>query len=611
MTHPEAPSRGTTRVTRVAVTAALSLLCMAATGVAQQNPPDEHAAHHPEKQEPGKKPAGKGMGGMMGDMEGMMRKMGVPPPKELYPSLMELPDLPLEKRGEVQAKAHERMKAGAARLATGLDELGRAAPGDDFAAMQAAVEAMREGLAEFQSGLATHRALAEGKSPRSVAMQWFKSQMNLLPPLPAQRYSGPLGLGWFHFWLMAALVTFTAAMLWMYFHKMRRATELLTTLATAEGVPVAGGVAAPTGPTGATPQATAATAARPGKWSGSLKVCRIFSETPNIKTFRMVAEDGGAPPFQFLPGQFLTLSVSTGGKAVKRSYTIASSPTVRGYVEVTVKREDHGAVSTFLHDNVGAGDTLAISAPAGKFTFTGAEASSIVLIGAGVGITPLMSVIRYLTDIGWPGKIVLIFACRTPEDYVFHDELERLQRRHDNLSVVTTMTRAKGKSWSGPKGRVTPELVTQAVPDIETRRIHICGPNAMMDATKEMLTGLGVPAENIKIEAFGPAKRKAPTKEAPGGSPGGDASTAVSVTFAQSKKAAPLPADQTVLDAADAAGVDIDNSCRSGTCGSCKVKLLEGQVEMEVEDGLEPEEKAEGWILSCQAMSKNNVVVDA
>lgn len=609
MTHPGAPSRSPTRAVTVALAVTFSLLCSAGIGVAQQNPPDEHAAHHPEKQDPGKKP-GEGMGGMMGDMEGMMRKMGVPPPKELYPSLMELPDLPLEKRGEVQAKAHERMKAGAARLAAGLDELGRAAPGDDFAAMQAAVEAMREGLAEFQSGLATHRALAEGKSPRSVAMQWFKSQMNLLPPLPAQRDSGPFGLGWFHFWLMAALVTFTAAMLWMYFHKMRRATELLATLATAEGVPVAVDVAAPTGRADAAPGA-AVTAPRPGKWSGSLRVCQIFSETPNIKTFRMVAEDGGAPPFLFLPGQFLTLSVSSGGKTVKRSYTIASSPTVRGYVEITVKREEHGVVSSFLHDNVTAGDTLAISAPAGRFTFTGAEASSIVLIGAGVGITPLMSVIRYLTDIGWPGEIVLVFACRTPKDYVFRDELERLQQRHDNLSVVTTMTRAKGKSWSGPKGRVTPELITQAIPDIGTRRIHICGPNAMMDATKEMLAGLGVPAENIKIEAFGPAKKKAPSVEAPGDSPAGDASTAVSVTFAQSQKTAPLPADQTVLDVADAAGVDIDNSCRSGTCGSCKVKLLEGQVEMEVEDGLEPEEKAEGWILACQATSKNNVAVDA
>ena len=92
---------------------------------------------------------------------------------------------------------------------------------------------MREGLARFESGLAAHRALAEGSAPRNVALQWFKREMNLLPPAPASVSTGPLGLSWFHFYSMLVLVAFAVVMIWMYFHKMRRASALLEALASA------------------------------------------------------------------------------------------------------------------------------------------------------------------------------------------------------------------------------------------------------------------------------------------------------------------------------------------------------------------------------------------
>ena len=515
------------------------------------------------------------------------------------------------------------MKSGTARLATGLDGLVGAAPGDDWKAMQAALQTMRDGLAEFESGLAAHQALAEGKAPRSVALQWFKSQMNLLPTLPAPQRSGPFGFGWFHLSSMALLAAFAAVMLWMYFHKMRRASELLESLAR-PGTPAAVGVAGAVGvpadapssdrapPVASAPPAGDAAPAKPTRWSGKLKVCRVFTETPSIKTFRLVAEDGSEPPFRFLPGQFLTLSVPAGDKVVKRSYTIASSPTVHGYVEITIKREDQGIVSRHLHDVVAEGDSLQVSAPMGKFTFSGQEAPSIVLIGGGVGITPLMSVVRYLTDVGWGGQITLLFVCRDIREFVFREELEARQRRHANLKVVVTMSREKHKSWKGPRGRLTKELIAESVADIATQRIHICGPGPMMAAVKSVLAELGVPPTNVKTEAFGPTKSK------PAAAPVNAAAetvevqtTQATVSFSSSKKSGPIKADDTILDVADAVGVEIENSCRAGTCGSCKVKLLEGAVEMEVEDALEPAEKAEGWVLACQAKTKANVTVDA
>lgn len=598
---------------------------------APQVTPEEHAAHHPQEDaqatdEPaaggmGGGMMGGGMGGGMGEgMGDMMSAMGVPPPKELYPSLMELPDLPLERRAEVQALAHTRMKEGTAGLSSGLGRLSLAAPGDDFATMQEALGEMREGLAQFESGLAAHRALAEGSAPRNIALQWFKREMSLVAPPGNSAASGPFGLSWFHFFSMALLVGVATAAAWLHFSKVRRTQELLAVLTAAPGAPspfTDQGTAPAPPPVAsvATPvvaqQASStpvASAAPLGKWSGPMEVCRTFDEVQGVRTLRLVAQDGGELPLLYLPGQFLTVAVEHEGKRVKRSYTIASSPTVRDYLEITVKREEHGIVSRFLHDEVQEGDTLDISGPAGKFTFIGEEAESIVLIGGGVGITPLMSVIRYLTDRGWTKPIYLLYSCRTTKDFIFQEELEYLQRRNPNLAVVATMTRERGTVWMGPTGRLTPALISSAVPELERQRVHMCGPAPMMDAVQGMLSELNVPAAQVFTEAFGPARKKA-VEVAP--SEKVAEVHAAAVTFSSSAVTVPIPETESVLDVADASGVDIDSSCRNGTCGACKVRLLQGAVTMEVEDALDAGEKDKGWILACQAMATEDLVVDA
>lgn len=613
---------------------ACALFLLAPTVVAaSQVTPEEHAEHHPQEgAETPSKPEATGMGGMMGDgmgggmgkgMGDMMSAMGVPPPKELYPSLMELPDLPMERRAEVQELAHTRMKEGTAGLSKGLERLSLAAPGDDFATMQDALEEMREGLAQFESGLAAHRALAEGSAPRSIAMQWFKREMSLVAPSGNPVSGGPFGFSWFHFFSMALLVGVAAVTAWLHFSKVRRTQELLAVLTASPDAPslaadkLAGTSAMPSSvveSSASTPVGAKQAANDPvpvpvrSNWSGPMVVCRTYDEVPDVRTLRFMANDGGALPLSFLPGQFLTVAVEHEGKRVKRSYTIASSPTVRDYLEITVKREEHGIVSRILHDEVQEGDTLDITAPSGKFTFTGEEADSIVLIGGGVGITPLMSAVRYLTDRGWPKPIYLLFCCRTPKDYIFQEELAYLQRRNPNLTVIATMTRNGGTAWTGPTGRLTPELISSSVPDIERQRVHICGPEPMMDAVKSVLAGLQVPSSQVFTEAFGPAKKKTAEPATSTKTPEGQDAA---VTFSSSSITVPIPASESVLDVADANGVDIDSSCRNGTCGACKVKILQGQVTMEVEDGLDAGEKDEGWILACQAMATEDLVIDA
>lgn len=575
---------------------------------------EEHLKHHPEQA--GKSGGDKSEGGMMGGgmgnmMEGMMKKMGAPKPKEMYPRLMDLPDLPMEERAKIEHEAHQRMIDGTKLLSESLDDLSSAAATDDFSTMQTATAKMREGLSQFESGLAAHRAIREGKAPRNVALQWFKREMNLLPPATAQTGFRIWGMDLFHTGVMFVLVAFSGAMIWMYFFKMRRASALLERL-TAEG---AGGVGLQ--PAGEAPAADRqvinlpheTTPAKSQKWSGKLRVASVFDETPTVKTFRLVDSRGSSIPFTFVPGQFLTLTVQPNGKPVKRSYTIASSPTQRDFIEVTIKREEKGVVSSYLHDNLKPNDELTIAAPSGYFTFDGDDANSIVLVAGGVGITPMMSVVRYLTDRCWDGEMFVLFCGRTPDEYIYREELERLQLRHPRLHVVATMSRADESEWSGPHGRLSKELIRDSVPDITSRRVHICGPPTMMEAVKEIMVELKVPADQVKTENFGPVAKSKPKTTTPTETPA--EADLPKVTFCHSTKIAPLPPDQTILELADELGVEIDNSCRSGTCGMCKVKMLEGEVTMECEDSLEPEEKADGLILACQAKATADVVIEA
>ena len=167
---------------------------------------------------------------------------------------MDLPDLTPEQRATVRTKAQERMRFGVAMTSEGAGRLTQAVENDDYAAMQAATGQMKEGLAQFDSGVAAERALAEGKAPRDVALQWFKQEMALSPPRAVGEPSGLFGLSLFHLAVMTVLIVFAAAMIWMYFHKMQRATLLLQSL-TGDVVPAPAARAVPPAPTPPEPAA--------------------------------------------------------------------------------------------------------------------------------------------------------------------------------------------------------------------------------------------------------------------------------------------------------------------------------------------------------------------
>ncbi len=354
-------------------------------------------------------------------------------------------------------------------------------------------------------------------------------------------------------------------------------------------------------------------------WRGYLRVGSIVTETPSAKTFRLLPSSGDRfLPFTFVPGQFLNVAFWIGGARMNRSYSISSSPSHREYVELTVRREPRGAVSRHIVDLLKVGDLIEAGGPVGRFTFTGTEADSIVLISAGVGVTPMISIARYLTEQSWDGEIFFIYLCHNLADYLFANEIAALQRANPKLHVAVTVSKPERADWKGLRGRITKELLTQTVPDLASRRIHLCGPPAMMDATKAMLTELGVAPDHVKTEAFGAVK---PTPAAAGTAlkPTTPA-TGPRVTFSKNNKSAKIhvdlqagdsPPKQTILELSEELGIGIEFSCRVGTCGVCKVKMTSGEVEMAVQDALDADDKTNGIILACQAKPMSDVTVEA
>lgn len=622
--------------------------------IAAQDSAAEHAAHHPAGSPSGTSsqpapqaaptlpspsappPAAGSMGQMMGSMMGGMMASaaasdekaagccGMGGPTPFYASLMEWPKLTDEARRAVTPKARERLNSGMVALSTQQNQIHRALAANDFTSAADAIARARESLALAESGAGVLNGLAQGQAPRDLAMRWFKHETAVGEDHRMGVEAEIAGLSWWHAIAMAGLVAAVIAALISWRSRRRRVSELVSRLTA--------GVSTPSTlsslPTGAALRGSATVQGAPVQrpWKGALRIKAIFMETSTVKTFRLMEANDGPIPFGFLPGQYATITSEIDGQKVRRSYTISSSPTQRDYIELTIKREQHGLESRHMHDHALPGDLVEISAPAGRFFFTGKEAEGIVLIAGGVGITPMMSVLRSLTDRSYPHDIYLLYGVNTPHDVIFGQECAYLSQRHPRLHISTVVAKPEGTDWSGPTGYISAEIIAATVPEIAGRRIHLCGPPPMMEAVKAALSQLGVPTDQVKTEDFAPPKGgpvasfEPPTESRELGGPVSPSVAAqsasiptahASISFAMSNKAGPLAPDQSVLEAAEALGVSIDFDCREGTCGRCKVHLREGQVVMEVEDALSREEKASSIILACQAKSTGNLIVDA
>lgn len=328
-------------------------------------------------------------------------------------------------------------------------------------------------------------------------------------------------------------------------------------------------------------------------------VLAVFDETPDIRTFRMQRPPG----FDFTPGQFLTVRLDVNGKPMQRAYSISSSPQAHGYLEISVKRI--GLFSGALHAGVRAGSQLTIRPPAGSFTYPALDDRPLVLVAGGIGITPLMSMLRHACATEPARPVTLFYSIRSHADFAFRDELSFLSQRHPQVRMAVTIT--QGEATDGCHvGRVGPSLVREYVTDPAQSLVYLCGPGQMIDAMKGVMRELQVPDAQVRSESFR-AAMKMVTEEAAAASA---VALPMTVRFARSGRETQVRPIDTLLEAAEAQGVEIAFVCRAGICHTCITRLLEGDVDCR-SDTLSDRDRAAGFILPCVTHARGDCVLEA
>ena len=332
-----------------------------------------------------------------------------------------------------------------------------------------------------------------------------------------------------------------------------------------------------------------------------LLLSQTEQQTHDTKTLRFQVLDERL--LRVKPGQFLTFHWTIDDQRVTRSYTISSSPVHENYVEITPKRMENGCVSVFLNERANPGLAVEASGPYGRFCFDETRHKSIVLIAAGSGITPMISMLRYIDDLELATPVTLLYCVRTSADIIFESELVRLSRSLPNFKYEVYLSRPD-PAWEGRSGRLTEEFVIRNVTDLSAPNFFLCGPKGFMDNARQILSTLGVNQDRILQESFGESK---PTTE----SRSLATRSTETVVFIHSQKVCQASAGSTLLDLAERNEVQIPYGCRQGLCGTCATRVLSGAVQMDVEAGLTAEQKNAGYVLPCVSRAQGTVVVAA
>ncbi len=230
-------------------------------------------------------------------------------------------------------------------------------------------------------------------------------------------------------------------------------------------------------------------------------VVEVREETPTTKT--LVFDISGIG-FDFYPGQYVMLKVPypPTGEELRRAYSIASSPLQKNRLELTVKRKEGGKASVILTTQVKEGDSFFIKGPYGKFFWTEGMSDRLVLIGAGSGIVPLMSILRYIRDKSLKNvRATLLVSYRSYEEIIYRRELEELSRL-PNVKIRITLTREAPTDWEGLRGRIDREKILGEVKDLSSNLYYLCGPPRFVDDMKGILLDLGVDGRKIKTERY-------------------------------------------------------------------------------------------------------------
>jgi ring-1,2-phenylacetyl-CoA epoxidase subunit PaaE len=346
-----------------------------------------------------------------------------------------------------------------------------------------------------------------------------------------------------------------------------------------------------------------------------LAVSDLRRESADAVSLTFAIPQDLAGDYSFAPGQYLTLRTMMDGEEVRRSYSICSGPD-DGELRIAVKKVDGGAFSNFAADELKAGDQLDVMTPTGRFGIAHAPGEARVYVGfaAGSGITPILSIVKGVLAREPHSRFFLFYGNRSTGGMLFREALEELKDRFmQRLSVFHVISGEEQDipilhgRLDGDKVRV---LLRSLVPASSVDHVFICGPTGMSEDIEATCRDIGIAEDRIHVERFvsefggRPRPKAAVQVTAP-------PKATASLIIDGKRREVPVAEDESILDAALRAGMDLPFACKGGMCSTCRAKLVEGEARMEVNYSLEPWELSAGFILTCQARPvSDKVVVD-
>ncbi len=320
-----------------------------------------------------------------------------------------------------------------------------------------------------------------------------------------------------------------------------------------------------------------------------LRVQRVVRETADTSSIVLDVPEELGYAFRYDAGQFCTFRVSLEGQEHQRCYSMSSSPEVDAEMQMTVKRVPGGVVSNWMNDALAPGDVLETEPPAGLFRLGDGDAD-ILAFGGGSGITPIFSILK--TALATTTRRVhLLYANRDRESVIFAADLDALEAQHpDRLTIVHHL--------DVDDGYVRPESVRSFLEAAADPECYICGPGPFMDVVERTLLDHQVDARRIHIERF------TRPDDAPAPAPAADEASTTEVTVEINGKVGTIEhrAGTTILQVARELGLSPPSSCEAGSCATCMAKLVVGEATMRTNNALTPDELADGWVLTCQAV---------